>query len=330
VVVGPGAVGGTVAARLAMSDHDVTVVARGAHLEAIRAAGLELRDPAGSTIVRLAAVATVAEVAWTDDDVVLLAVKSQETAGVLAQLALLAPTLPVVCVQNGVHNELEAMRYFERVYGVVVMCPTVHLQPGVVVAHSHPVPGILDIGRFPTGVDDTSGEVAAAFTTAGFDARSIDDVARWKWAKLITNLGNAVEAVCGPVTRAGRLGSMASDEGRAALAAADITYATAPEERQRRAGILELRPVDGGRRPGGSTWQSLRRGASTETDFINGEIVRLARLQGRAAPVNDLLQRLVRQLAAAGAPPGSVTETDVIGMLAQHQPGAATADVLSR
>lgn len=278
MIVGPGAVGGTVAVRLAMSDHDVMVVARGAHLEAIRADGLELRDPGGSTIVRLPAVGTVAEVAWTDDDVVLLAVKSPETTAVLEALAMLAPEVPVACLQNGVQNELEAMRYFGRVYGVAVMCPTVHLQPGAVVAYSYPVPGILDVGRYPAGDDGTSAAIAAAFQAAGFDARSIDDVARWKWAKLVTNLGNAVEAVCGPDARAGPLGAAVTEEGLAVLKAAGIDHATADEDRRRRGDILRLHPVDGAGRPGGSTWQSLRRGGVTETDFINGEVVRLARL----------------------------------------------------
>jgi 2-dehydropantoate 2-reductase len=195
------------------------------------------------------------------------------------------------------------------------MCPTVHLIPGVVVAHSHPVPGILDTGRFPDGVDDTTVAVAAAFRDAGFHAEPIEDVRRWKWAKLLMNLGNAIEAVCGPAARVGRLGDIVTAEGNAVLAAAGIDHATVEEDRQRRGDLLSLRPVDGARRPGGSTWQSVQRGTATETDLLNGEIVRLARLHGVDAPANELLQRLVRHLSRQGAPPGSVSADEILAQL---------------
>ena len=316
VVIGPGAVGGTIAVRLADCGLDVEVVARGPHLAAIQRDGLELRDPGGSRVARVRAVGRPDEVEWGDDHVVLLAVKCQDTPGVLAQLADVAPVeLPVVSVQNGVTNELDALRLFSNVHGVVVMCPTVHLRPGVVIAHSHPIPGILDVGRFPAGHDDTTLAVAAALRRAGFESRAIDDLPRWRWAKLVTNLGNAVEAVCGPAARAGPLGELVTDEGHAVLGAAAIDYATPGEDRRRRGDLLSLHPVGGERRPGGSTWQSIARGTAPETDLLNGEIVRLARLHGVAAPVNALLQRLVRRLAVAGGAPGSVPVADVLAAL---------------
>ena len=61
-----------------------------------------------------------------------------------------------MCLQNGVANESAALRRFANVYGICVMLPASHLEPGLVVAHSAPVPGILDVGRFPDGVDDTA------------------------------------------------------------------------------------------------------------------------------------------------------------------------------
>ena len=316
VTYGAGAVGGTIAARLAMAGVDVAVIARGDHLAAIRSAGLELRDPSGSRVVRPPAAGAPEEIDWRADDVVLLAVKSQDTVDALRALAAVAPVdLPVVCAQNGVGNEAEALRWFRHVHGLVVMCPTVHLHAGVVVAYSHPVPGILDTGRWPTGVDGTTMAVSAALRSAGFDSQPIEDLARWKWAKLITNLGNAIEAVCGPPARAGRLGQMVRAEGDAVLDAAGIDHASEEEDRRRRGDILHVQPVDGVQRPGGSTWQSLSRHTATETDLLNGEIVRIARLHGLQAPLNEVLQRLVRELAAAGASPGTIAEADVLDLL---------------
>jgi len=317
VVIGPGAVGGTLAVRLVASGRDVTVIARGEHLTAIQAKGLELRDPGGARVVRVKALDDPGAVDWSSEDIALLAVKSQDTAAVLRRLAEVAPVeLPLVCVQNGVTNEPEALRYFSHIYGAVVMCPTVHLRPGVVAAHSHPVPGILDVGRFPCGIDATTVAVAEGFEEAGFVSQPIDDLARWKWAKLVTNLGNAIEALCGPAARSGRLGSMVTAEGYAVLAAAGIDHASADEDRQRRSNIMSLHPVDGEHRPGGSTWQSVSRGTATETDLLNGEIVRLARLHGMRAPLNELLQRLVREFGLTGTPPAAMTEEEVLAALA--------------
>ena len=74
VVYGAGAVGGVVGGTLARAGHAVTLVARGAHLEAIRAGGLVLDAGDGRHRVEAPATDTAAEVAWNDDTVVLLAV----------------------------------------------------------------------------------------------------------------------------------------------------------------------------------------------------------------------------------------------------------------
>ena len=61
--------------------------------------------------------------------------------------------LPIVCAQNGVENERVALRRFDNVYGMCVMCPATHLEPGRVEASSSPVTGLMDLGRWPTGAD---------------------------------------------------------------------------------------------------------------------------------------------------------------------------------
>src|SRR5699024_8329303 len=108
---------------------------------------LRAADPAGEAIVPLHAVDHPAQVHWRGDEVVLLCVKSQHTAEVLRTLALSAPeSVPVICMQNGVSNEDEALRRFPHVYGVMVPLPAAYLSPGEVTAYSGPVNGILDIG----------------------------------------------------------------------------------------------------------------------------------------------------------------------------------------
>jgi 2-dehydropantoate 2-reductase len=321
VIYGVGAVGGVVGARLFQHGYEVVLIARGAHNAALRSRGLCIQDPMGEQILPIAVADHPAKIDWQSGDVALVAVKSQHSPEVLTGLAAAAPPeLPVVCLQNGVRNEPEALRRFANVYGVPVACPAAHLEPGVVQAYSAPVTGIFDVGRYPAGLDDTAVQIAAALNASTFDARPIGDLARWKWRRLVTNLGNAVEAVCGPAARQGPITEQAMAEGEACLAAARIEAATKDEDRARRAGLLALRPVAGQARPGGSSWQSLtRRAPGIETDYLNGEIVLLGRLHNVATPVNALLQRLATRMAAVSATPGSVTPEEVAKLLAINQ-----------
>jgi 2-dehydropantoate 2-reductase len=316
VVVGAGAIGGVVGGRLAEHGHDVLLVARGPHGEAIARDGLLVRSPDRQVRVHPPVVPEVSAVAWQGEDVALLAVKGQDTPAVLEALGDAPDDLPIACLQNGVANERLVLRRTARVYAVPVMCPATYLHPGVVDASSSPVTGILDIGRYPGGVDDIAEATAAAFRASGFSSEARADVMRFKWSKLMMNLGNALEAACGPMGRAGALNDAARAEGRAALAAAGVDAASDEEELARRGDLISMHPIDGERRGGGSTWQSLARGArSTEADLLNGEIVLLGRLHGVATPVNELLQRTARRMAASGMPPGSLTEDDLLAEL---------------
>jgi 2-dehydropantoate 2-reductase len=319
VVYGAGAIGATIGGRLFQAGHDVTLVARGDHLRALEDDGLTLVSPDGSATLRLPAVGHPAEAALRDDDVVILAMKGQDTAAALTALSPHAPPgIRVVCAQNGVENERVALRLFPHVYGMAVMLPATHLEPGVVVAHLAPTTGLLDLGRYPEGVDTAAEEIAAALSGATFGSQARPDIMRWKYRKLILNLGNAVEAVCGPeAARSTPLARMARAEGEACLRAAGIDAVSVDDDRARRGDVFELRPVPGHERRGGSSWQSLARGlGSIETDYLTGEIVLLGRLHGVPTPVNDLLQRVANQMAGEGRPPGSMAVDDVLSRLA--------------
>ena len=317
VVYGAGAIGGVVGGRLFQNGFDVVLIARGEHYSAIRDDGLRVESSDDRVTLGVPVVAHPAEVGVTEGDIVLLAVKSQDTAQAVTSLAEVAsPSTPVCCLQNGVDNERTVLRRFANVYAVGVMCPAGHLEPGVVQAYSSPTSGILDLGRYPGGVDDVAAATAVAFRASTFDAEARPDMLRWKYAKLLTNLGNAVEAVCGPEARRGPLTKLAREEGVACLVAAGIDFASEEEDRARRGDLLHVRPIAGRRRPGGSSWQSLARGTGAiETDYLNGEIVLLGRLYGIPTPVNESLQRLANEMAASGGQPGSVPAEDLLAGL---------------
>ena len=97
-------------------------------------------------------------------------------------------------------------------------------------------------------------------------------------------------------------------EAIACLEAAGVPFASDEEDPVRREKELPVRTIGISERPGGSTWQSLARHTpTTEVDYLNGEIVWLGRMHGVPTPVNEALQRLMRQAAIDGATPGSMT-----------------------
>lgn len=321
LIIGAGAVGGTIGARLAESGNDVVLVARGAHLATLRSDGLRLITARGTHAQVIPAVADAAEAGeLRADDVLILTVKSQDTIPALTQWST-APVagggvagdrLPVVCAQNGVENERVAQRLFRTVYGLCVWLPATHIEPGVVISHTAPLSGILTLGRYPHGADPVVEEISADLRRSVFDAPVVADVMRWKYGKLLMNLGNAVDAVldkqdANGAEVAAEISRACRTEAENALAAAGIAYNTDDERRAIQGDRMQMQTIEGFGRAGGSTWQSLARGAgSVEADYLNGEIALLGRLHGVPTPTNDSMQRLVAEFARERRAPGSL------------------------
>jgi 2-dehydropantoate 2-reductase len=258
-----------------------------------------------------------AVIEWRADDVAMLTMKSQDTLAAARALAAVAPpSIAVVCAQNGVDNERVVLRHFEHTYGCVVMMPAAHLEPGVVQAHAWPTPGLLDVGVYPSGADTGAQEIVDAYNAAGFNCVVRDTVMRWKYTKLLMNLANSVVALSGSSDESAELRRAARQEGMAVLDAAGIDYASEEEDRARRADHLQVIPIKGEYRIGGSTHQSLARGTGhVETDWLNGEIVMLGRLHGVPTPVNALLQRLANAAAREGRAPESLPAAEILEQL---------------
>jgi 2-dehydropantoate 2-reductase len=314
VVYGAGAIGGVVGARLVQGGYDVTLIARGAHYEAIRDRGLRIRSPHDDATLAIAVVDHPSQLTFSADDVVVLAMKSQDTIGACEALdACAAADVAVACFQNGVDNERVVLRHFANTYAVCVMSPTSHVEPGVVIAQSAPVSGLLDIGCYPNGLDDRAHAIAAALNASSFHSIARPDVMRWKYTKLLMNLGNSVDATVAPHPRVKELAGLVRAEGEACLRAAGIDFASRDEDRERRADRMHVQPVDGEYRGGGSSWQSLaRRTGSIEADYLNGEIVMLGRLHGVATPANALMQRVANEQARAAAAPQSLPVEELL------------------
>jgi 2-dehydropantoate 2-reductase len=326
VVIGAGAIGGTIGGRLYDAGHEVVLVARGANAAALRQRGLRLELPDGDRVLPVPVVEGPADLDARSDDVLVVAVKTQDTAGVLDDWAAYGDGPAVVCAQNAVENERLALRRFRDVYGMCVWLPSSHLEPGLVRAPGAPLSGILHMGRFPSGSDDAVRRIAADLETSGFAAPVSEAVMEWKYAKLLANLVNAVEAVCGPVrgdaaggaagAAARELAARAKAEGAAVLDAAGIAYASEGDQARVRGERVQILPVKGEMLSGGSSWQSLVRGTgSIETDYLNGEIVLLGRLTGVPTPVNEALQHTANLFARERRRPGDLSEAESAALL---------------
>ncbi|MFZ3291470.1 MAG: 2-dehydropantoate 2-reductase N-terminal domain-containing protein [Mycobacterium sp.] len=313
VIVGAGAIGGTVGAVLARAGIPTVLVARGRHAETLAAEGLTLRTPDGTFHTPVAAVSQAEQLRLTPHDVLIFTTKTQQLDAALQEwvdqpvhgsggvVGTAGELLPVMTALNGVAAEEKALRYFRSVFGICVWLPAVHLEPGEVIVRSWPVVGQFHIGRWPAQLrTPADAELLRGLTetwiVAGIRVRAVDDVTPWKYNKLLSNLGNAVGALSAEGADVGQVVAAVRDEGEQVLRYAGIEFVSFEVSTAARVDGPTPRPVPG-RNTGASnsTWQSLSRNTgNVETDYFNGEIVRLAHRHGIAAPVNGALARAAR------------------------------------
>lgn len=334
VVVGAGAIGGVLAARLARSSsaHPPLLIARGHNAEAIREHGLHLRTPDEDVHVAVAVASSPGQVTLREDDVLVFATKTQHVRSALLDwtdrpvqdpaghvTGKAGEVLPVLMALNGVESERIALRLFRRVFGVCVWLPAAHLAPGELLSPLTAVHGVFLVGRHPAS-DETAADallsrtLTADWEAAGFQVHAVESIMPWKYAKLLMNLGNAVEALVGPGTDATDILAQLRAEGRAVLAEAGIPVTPDHLVQAWRGGLFgNYRPIPGVEGAlGSSSWQSMARGTGDiETDYLNGEIVLIARSAGRDAPLNAAVQAAARRAATAHRGPGSMTLEDL-------------------
>lgn len=325
VIYGAGAVGGVIGARLHDRGYDVALIARGEHLDALVSRGLELVTPTGRSRHEIPAYGHPREVGLGPTDVVLLTTKTQHTIAALEDLRGCGVDPPIFCAQNGVANERMAARRFSRVYAMLVWLPATFLEPGRVIGYSSPNSGLLDAGCYPSGTDDVVREVTGMLDSSRLVARPTPDILRWKYYKLLGNLRNALIATLGPGVDTEDLPARLRAEAIAVYEAAGIDWVPEDVEAERRNHAdMKVSMIEGEPPLMGSSWQSLTRGGSIETDYLNGEIVLQGRLHGVATPVNRALQVAANRLAREGGKPGDLSLAELRSLVDEYDsPGAA-------
>ena len=292
---------------------NVLLVARGEHGRVLRDQGLRFVAPEGAVTLTIPTVTHPREIDWQGTEMVLLAVKSQQSASALTDLVQSAPAeIGVVCAQNGVANEPLALRHFQRVYGMLINLPAMHLQPGEVASFGDGVSGLLDTGCYPAGVDAAVTQLMGDLAQSGFLAEPDPHVMRKKYAKLLLNLGNVLEAATNGATDVADLAELLQQEALACFAAAGIESADVSAAQGVGRPMYSFAKIPGYPRFGGSSWQSVQRGTGDiETDFLNGEVVWLGRQYGVPTPANALCQRLAHNMLRDALPVGHYTAEDL-------------------
>ena len=311
-MIGAGAVGGALAARLAGSSHSLEVTARGAHLAAIRAGGIRLRGAWGS----VDAAVTASETLTAAPDLAIVATKAQDAATAIRANADFLHGVPVLVVQNGLEGIATGRRELPDsvVSGGLAMFAASYLSPGEVTITA---PGPTFVG----------GEGAASMVrllpelelTLVEDSAGASGFLGAQWSKLVVNQVNALPAITGLSAQE----TIASDGLRRVLVASmretvraglasGVHFASVSGLSHARLrlfarapfALAQVLPRLMGNRMGevpnpGSTLQSIRRGQLSEIDYLNGAVVAAGRAAGVATPVNAALVQLVHEVESS-------------------------------
>jgi len=337
IIHGAGSIGSLIGGRLAESGAEAVLVARHAHAAAVNRCGLVIKSRAGDRAVKaLSAVTHPREITPSIGDVIILTVKSSQTAASVQALRETFPEeTPVVCMQNGVRNEEAAAGRFLRVYGGMLGISATLLAPGVV---AHTRGELLSIGNYPLGCDETVAQIAAQLETAGFRTTTHESIMAVKWSKLILNLNNATLAVIDKHLQLGLVTPAVSnfmaeveEEGLRALRVAGISLEDPNNPFDPKRNLAELRnvvedhekicaeansPLEFRTYP--STWVDLKlKRGETESGYFNGEIILLGEKYGFPTPYNSTLFNIVETMAAKGVQPGLYTIEELADLVEQ-------------
>jgi 2-dehydropantoate 2-reductase len=304
-ILGSGGVGGYFGGRLAATGADVTFIARGAHLDALRSGGFRLESPAGDLhLPRVSATddpATIGKV-----DVVFFTVKLYDTEGATRQLPpLLGPDTVVIPFQNGVDSVETLTRAAGRAHvaGGTAYVSAVIAEPGLIrhTAMDHLIFGELDGTRSPR-----LERLLAACQRAGFQATLSDRILIDIWSKFVrlsvfSGMTGVTRCPLGALRDDPELFAMLQAAAMETMAVARASGVPLPAE------VLGEMVTMARRMPPqakSSMLEDLERGKPLELPWLSGAVVRIGREHGVDTPIHRFIATVLHP-HVAGRPPDS-------------------------
>lgn len=295
LVIGAGAVGGYVGGHLAQAGREVTLMARGAHLEALQKEGLLLVEPEGSLRIRTRAVECPSPLEVFD--LIIYCVKAYDLERALDQTrAHLSPTGTVISLLNGVEAPDVLARVFgaHRVVAGIAFIGAFIERPGVVRRTAR---AFLTLGEMDGSLTPRLEALKSLLEGAGIPVRLTQHIRREQWRKLVWNAGfNPLSALTGfsaqdvlkhPPLRETLILVMEEVVAVAARLGFDLGADTVQKQIRATEEVSEIIP---------SMLQDRRRGKPLESEALNGVVVRKGREVGVPTPVNLTLYALTRAL----------------------------------
>jgi 2-dehydropantoate 2-reductase len=286
--MGSGGVGGLIGARLAQAGCDVSFIARGAHLAAMREHGLKLESPVGNV--------HLPNVRVTDDpgslgpvDIVVIAVKLWDTGAAARAIApLIGPDTGVLSLQNGVRKD-EILRpiFGERaLMGGVAYMGTAISRPGVIL-HTGTLQRVV-FGEYDGRRSKRAEALLGFLQKTGIDARLSDDIRRSIWEKFVFLVGMAavtatIRLPLGPILKHPLTRQFYLDAMREAAAVGRAHGVRLPED------IAEERLAFSDTLPASMTASlqlDLERGNPLEVEWLSGSVVELGAAVGVPTPIH--------------------------------------------
>jgi 2-dehydropantoate 2-reductase len=316
-VIGAGAVGSVIGGLLSKVGEDVTLVGRKPHVDAINQNGLTLEGASGKIVIQVKA----AENLDFKLDLALLTVKAQDVVSSIRKVQLFLSGIQVVTMQNGVQSDDQVAGLLgkENIISSVAAFNCQFLEPGEV-SYSIPFSKTALLLGEPFGNKGNRLQVLSGLLNKAVPTVISDDIRAAHWTKLIWNLQTAVPAATGlsyqdsyqyPKVRELTINLL--KEGLKVIKASGIKTADVPgfpmepietiatESLPIASSMLKKMAESLGKVPVlGSTLQSIKRGTSTEVDYLNGEIVNLGKKMGVPTPANSLIVELVHQIETTG------------------------------
>jgi 2-dehydropantoate 2-reductase len=313
-VIGAGAVGSALGALLHRAGQNVVLIARPAHIAAIRQDGLRVDGDTGNFIAPVEATETL-----NFRPVALLTVKTQDVVAAVKANQAFLNDVPVVTFQNGIRSDelVASILPREQILSAVVLMHVTYLLPGKVTVVYQ---GKLILGR-PFGPRDSKLEDVAHILNQAVPTRVTDNIQGAHWLKLIVNLNNALPAITNFTmsqvyanTSLRNLAIGLMREGLRVIDRANIRLESLPEVSVGLTRLINWMPSGiAGRIAAakvrrlttvwplwGSTLQSIQRGRPTEIDYLNGEIMELGKRYGEITPLNTKMVELVHQVERTG------------------------------